>query len=70
MLQSEDLVRGATTWTKTTISILQFGFHYITAFPFQDMAYTFPGKRSIDNYSTAVCALLAIIFILEYRDDG
>jgi len=34
LLQSEDLVRGAATWTETALTI-QFGFHYFTAFPFK-----------------------------------
>jgi len=34
-IQSKDLVRGAVTRTKTTLPILQFGFHYFTAFPFK-----------------------------------
>jgi len=35
LLQSEDLVGDAATWTKTTLPILQFRFHYFTAFPFK-----------------------------------
>jgi len=33
LLQSEDLVSGATTWTKIGLSILQFKFHNFTEFP-------------------------------------
>jgi len=28
LLQSEDLVRGVTTWPKTALSILQLGFYF------------------------------------------
>ena len=33
--QSEDLVRGAATRTKTALIIFQFLFHYFSAFPFK-----------------------------------
>ena len=32
LLHSEDLVRGAATRTKTALAILQFWFHYFSAF--------------------------------------
>jgi len=47
LLQSEDLVRGAATWAKSALFILQFGFHYFTAFPFKafDIHFSWQTKQ-------------------------
>ena len=42
LLQSEDLVRGTATRTKTALDILQFWFHYFSAFSFEAFGIYFP----------------------------
>jgi len=56
---SEDLVRGAATRTKTTLSILHFWFHYFTAFLFKAFGIHFSWQTK-QWYSSAVSALLTI----------
>jgi len=67
LFQSEDLVRGAATWAKSALSILQFGFHCFTAFPFKAFGIYFSWQTK-QWYSSVVCALFSITF-LEYWDD-
>ena len=67
LLQSEDLVRGAATRTKTALTIFQFWFHYFSAFPFKAFGIYFPWQTK-EWYPSVVCTLLAISF-LEYRNN-
>jgi len=66
LLQDEDLVRGAATWTKTALSVLLFRFYYFTALPFK--AYTFPGKLSsyIPLFVKFIHCLDHLSWILEW----
>ena len=67
LLQSEDLVHGAATRTKTTLTIFQFWFHYFSAFSFKAFGIYFPWQTK-KWYPFIDCTLLVISF-LEYRNN-
>ena len=48
VLQSEELIFGAATQTKTALAVLQLWFHYFSAFPFKAFGIYFPGKLRSD----------------------
>ena len=60
----DDLVRGATNRTKTALAILQFLFHYFSAFLFEAFGVYFSWQTK-EWYPSVVHTLLAIFF-LEY----
>ena len=67
LFQSEDLVRGAATRTKTALTIFQFWFYYSSAFPFKAFGIYFPWHTE-KWYASVVCTLLAISFV-EYQNN-
>ena len=65
--QSENLVRGAATWAKTTLAIFQFWFHYFSAFPFKAFGIHFSWKAK-KWYSLIIRTLFKIVFLV-YKND-
>ena len=58
---------GAANRTKTALAILQFWFHYFSAFSFKAFGIYFPWQTE-ECYPSEVCTLLAISF-LEFQDN-
>jgi len=63
MLQSENLVRSATTWMETAVGIMQVWFNYFAASVSRHLAYTFPGRLRRDMSRQLVHSLLSPLCI-------